>query len=236
MQRTTTFLRGLFLPMIVLFVAQVCSVDFLGDRTEEKEYIWQATAHAKIASPQPTLAAPAAPAPQILPEITTLPANSPQIELKFTAENSMDLPSFRANLSTPISINHKGASPWPAAMQAEREDDYQKLGGLQPGTVRQTTSFEGAYDLATGKLTGTLTHQYFVGAQGTAEYLAFTTDYRLTCNLEAQRVGSSAAIEGLCTGQSTQETIVSGEKDYNRSENKSVNFTVTGSLPEELQK
>lgn len=234
MCRKNKKLLGIILLMVISLMQLACLFVDINLRMAEEEATQTAMKATSQASSQSETQSSAD--PLILPEATPLPEDSPQITLDFTAENRLDLPVYRANLSNPINVDNKGVAPWPASMQAEREDDLQKLGSLQPGTVRQTTTFEGTYDPTTGKLTGTLMHQFFADAQGTTDYLAATTDYRLTCALEAQRVGSSNVLEGVCTGQSTEEYKVPGHSDYNRTENISVIFTISGNLANELLK
>lgn len=227
-----------FILLIVISLAQLaCEANIFNfgpsaDRASEDIATQLAI---KRASLVPSLAETQSPPdPLIFPETTPLPEDSPQITFNVTAENIMDLPVYRSNISNPINVDNKSIAPWPASMHAERVDDLQKLGSVQPGTVRQTTTFEGTYDPTTGKLTGTLTHQFFTNAQGTTDYLAATTDYRLTCALDVQRMGSSNILEGVCTGQSTEEYKVPGNSDYNRTEKISVIFTISGNLADEL--
>lgn len=234
MPTITRLVRFFFLLTIILALS-ACGEGLSPEEEFDRKGRLSAARDATLVA-EATLEAQTAAAPAEPPPAAALPNGSPQIELKFTAENMRDLPVYRANLSTPINIDQQSAAPWPARMQAQRTDDLQQLGGLQAGTVRQITTFEGTYDPGTGKLTGTLTHQYFSDAQGSADALAATTDYRLTCALEAQRVGDSDTINGVCRGQSTWEYRVPGHSDYNKTENKSVNYTVTGTLPEALRK
>jgi hypothetical protein len=237
MRRKTKNIYKGFIFLIVLLLPQLaCDFELFALNVERAEQEATQTAMKETSQASSPSETQSSPDPLVLPGSTPMPSDLPQILLNFMAERMMDLPVFRANFSNPISVDNRGISPWPARMQAEREDDLQKLGGLQPGTVRQTTTFEGTYDPASGILTGTLTHQYFVDALGTADYLAATTDYKLTCVLEAQRVDGSDAIEGVCTGQSTEEYKVPGNSDYNRTEDLSVSYDISGTLPTELLK
>lgn len=227
MQKSVHFIK-VFLLFIMIFALPSCE-----GLSPEEEFDRTGRAGARRDA---TLTALAQPSSEPLTGITKPSANSSQIALSFTAKNTMDLPTYRSNLSNPIMVERQGASPWPASMRAERQDDYEKLGALQPGIVRQTTTFEGTFDQAAGKLTGTLTHKYSIDAQATKDALAARVNYSLTCTLEAQRVGSSDAIEGVCNGKSTNDHKIPGNSSYDRFQEKSVSYTVSGRLPAELQK
>ncbi len=220
----------IFLIMLI-FPACECGPAIIGD---SRGISADETALARVTQAAPEEPEVPTAAPMADQESTPVPEGSPEIVLSFSAGNMMDLPGYRANLNTPIGVDQTGSAPWVAAMQADRQDDYQALGGLQPGLVHQKTTFNGFYDPATGKLTGTLEHHYQVDAQGTGDALASQTDYQLTCTLDTQRVGDTNSLEGSCAGQSTENYTVPGYSEYNRSQTKTVTYAVTGTLPEAL--
>lgn len=221
--------------MIVISLALfACDLELFAlnvDRAEQEATQTAIAATAQASSPSQTELPPATLVlPENEPAAEEFPQHEhPEIFLNFTADNMMDLPAYRANLSEPIIVDNEGAFLQPAYMEAYREDDVLKLGGIQPGTVRQVTNFDGTYDPATGELKGTLVHEITVSLEATENY-ASETYYIMTCTLTAQRLANSNNIEGVCDGQSTETYTVPENTSSNHKWTKSVHYEVTGTI------
>ena len=158
----------------------------------------------------------------------------PRIWFDYSAATPGDLPLYRSALLGGIAVQNSGPSPWTAAMSTAVTRDYQALGGLTPGTVAETTTFDGKYDPAQERLQGTIQHDVTLTAEATAEYLAHTWTYHLTCQLDAQRVKGTTTIAGTCTGPATEINTVPAETTQNYQKEETVTLNVSAELPEAL--
>jgi hypothetical protein len=232
-KKTRTNLILTLAAVLVALVQMACPVPV--EMMSEAE-ILEMTQAAALETSGPSMAQTMIPAIQSNEERQAIVNNPdlPRIWFDYSAATPGDLPMYRSALLGGIAVQNSGAAPWKAAMSTSVTRDYQALGALQPGTVAETTTFDGTYDPAQERLQGTIQHDVTITAEATAEYLAHTWTYRLTCQLDAQRVKGTTTIAGTCAGTATETRTVPAETDQNYQKEDAVTLNVSAELSEAL--
>lgn len=232
----------LLLPFSVLFLVSLACVawpetpldeGYRLRQTEDAQLpAWDPAWEAETEQPAATAAPQQAAGPQSTQALPTLPAGLPQIWLDYTGP---DKPMYRSALLGAIDVDNTRPVPWPAHMRTHVERDYQSLGALQPGTVKEDSTFEGSYDPKLGLLSGTINHHVVIEALATDEFLAFTHVYHLTCQIEARLDPATNTLQGTCSGQVSEEHVVPAESNHNFSKQSTVSIPVSAPMPDDLQ-
>lgn len=235
------------LPIILIFILS-CTInldDFVARPEEfdsDTEYAgWQktkerATDLATTVEP-PQQAEPDSPPPvQVQAEATPVdPDEFFLLTFTFSAADMQDLPLYRATLGNPFKAYKDNTGLWLVTQTANRTDDLQATGGIQPGSVEQNSAFNGVYNPITGILTGKLTHYYYVHQLPTEDYLESQANSTLNCEMSLVQVEGTNTLQGTCTGSLIWVYEVPGHSDHNSSTNKQITYQVSTELPEEMQ-